>query len=193
MALNITSSAKTADDRVVSLVKHPPQKYGAPDYFDRGERMIFVNNIRWGRTHVQSHGVHGTSTTFEQDTDGEGCGYIIVDPAIEVKSAYTRNEITVRSVTKRYMRRGEVWQPTEQLVLAKAVELVEKGLLRESATVKEELIQRAATYNKRREAAQERENAAFLSKAKEALGTPDEDPTIIVARIVEAMRWAQDR
>jgi hypothetical protein len=179
----------------IELVRHPPQKYGDPDYFDRGERIIMVDGVRWGRTRVQSHGSRGTTTTFEQ----EG-GETILDP-----SSKRADYINVRSENARHAKvhipgKGYVlpadWKTTEQRTLEVAVDLVRDGLLRHPDVVKAEAEKRAAARRKARESAQERENAAFRNRAETALApleTTRELYQELVTRVIDAMRWAQEQ
>lgn len=150
--------------------------------FSRGERMILIDGVRWGRTIVTHHGMHGTSYTFKQD-DGD----VITDG-----DPKRPHPITIRPVTKRYIRMGQVWRPTEELIIEKVTELVKSGKLRDPAAVRAE--NRTATEKWRaKKAAQEAaQEAALVAKAREALVTAVTSLEAEgLAAILAAMKWAQ--
>lgn len=160
--------------------------------FGRGERAIMVDGVQWGRTHVSSHGCHGTKHVFEQ-TGGD----IIGDMS---KGGYF-HEIAVRSEKRRPWMKEDSWKPTEDRVLDKARELVTAGRLRNPDVVRAERAALHAKMEKNRESAAEREATEFANKALAAIGL---DLTTYIAdavnqttvdelrkRIVAAMRWAQ--
>lgn len=162
--------------------------------FDRGERIIMVDGVRWGRTHVKSRGMHGFQYTFEQE-HGDVIGRT---------SAGRFHEEIVRSASERHGRRfidGEYrlpddWKSTEELVHAKVVELVESGMLRDPKIVAAENEAASKRRAAQRITAQARENAAFEARAIKAAGDFDDgnrNDGNLVSRIVEAMRWAQEQ
>lgn len=170
-------------ERKIELVKPDADAKG----FDRGERIIMVDGVRWGRTHVKSHGRRGTTTTFEQE-HGE-----------EIAEQYAGTEracyyaVKVHSERARRYERG-VPRSTEELVLEKIKELIGSGKLRDPAIVKAEVEARRSDGEKRFLAAREAEARLFLQKATEALGDSLNDPDdVIIDRIVAAMRWAQEQ
>ncbi len=174
---------------IITLEK--PTKLPRPDErFDRGERLIMVDGVRWGRTHVSSHGVHGQRHTFQQQDGGK----IIVDP----KSKHAR-EVSVSSKERgRSIFDSSPKPTTEEKVLATVRELVATGKLRDPAIVRAENAESMKLYRAQQEAGKAREEAEFLAKAKEAAGYDAAFPvpsnaTALVGRIVAAMRWAQTK
>lgn len=150
------------------------------EFFDRGERLILVNGVRWGRTRVTYHGCHGTKHTLCQDGDG---------PVIENPGAKYERESAVRSVKFRRWT-GEPQVKTEDLVIAKAAELVAAGRLRDPATVRREHAEAAKLYREQQERGAAREESEFRTKAAEAIGANDLHSEA-VDRVLAAMRWAQ--
>lgn len=150
----------------------------------RGERYIVVDGVRWGRTVVSHHGVHGTKHLFRQ----EGGELLIANP----DERYPR-EIAVRSERKRYSN-AATWRPTESLVLEKAVELVATCRLRHPDNVREEQRRASEAYHAKAAKAEAKEQREFEAKAEEALDrTRGLNLTTQVKIIVEAMRWAQQK
>jgi hypothetical protein len=165
---------------VVTLVK---SESTPNDRFDRGERVILVDGVRWGRTIVTFHGVHGTKHCFEQ----QGGDVLLQNP----KDKYPR-EIAVRSMRKRRRYGNDVpWRPTEEVVLEKARELVEAGRLRDPKIVAREQDEAHQHYIQRCAEADAAKRAAFIAKARDALGINSNDPSPLVDRVVAAMEWAQ--
>lgn len=153
------------------------------EQFDRGEREIIVDGIRWGRTIVQSRGSGGTRTTFLQDHYGELC---------ENPDARFTQPYTVRSAgRRRSMWDKEPVRTTEELTLEMAQKLVADGILRHPDIVKAENARRAAEYRASRETRDREEAAAFEAKAREALQINSDEQSDLVDRVVAAMRWAQ--
>lgn len=165
--------------RVIELVR-----VNAPG-FDRGERAIMVDGIRWGRTKVAWRGRHGTATTFVQ----EGGHTLIENPGAKFE-----REITIRSTGKFERRRSSESNPfktTEQQTLAKVIELVANGTLRDPAVVRAENERRMDEWRAGRAIAQQEEDAEFRRRAISALGLESDDAGDIIDRVVAAMRWAQ--
>jgi len=174
-----------AAHRQIELVKVPgTRRYDAKaghyvgEAFERGERAIMVDGVRWGRTRVTWHGMHGNSVTF-QESSGE-----ITDD--------NGRAITVRS-KKRTWREDVDGAPvvtTEDRTLEKVRELIATGKLRHPDIVRAERAKAAAEYSARI-AKQDRERkAAFRAKAMEALRVNNPDSEVI-GRVVAAMEWAQ--
>lgn len=160
--------------------------------FDRGERIILIDGVRWGRTHMQWRGCHGTETTFSQE-HGKKIGTVS-------KGGYF-HPIRVMSATARRSRRwiegkGYVlpsdFQTTEQRTVSRIAELIYDGQLRHPEIVQAETAQRHADYRAKRQQVQAEAEEAFKAKAMEAVRANDPDSEI-VQRVIEAMRWAQDR
>lgn len=178
----------------VELVKAAPP-FAPDDYFDRGERIIMVNGVRWGRTHVKWHGCNGNSVHFEQ----EGGDMLCRDP----HDAETWKEyrwLSVRSLSKRHSRQwvdGKYvqigWQSTEDLALAKAKELIAAGRLRHPDTLRAEAEVRQVAYQNERMEKQERRQREFRERACQALGINQDDGSDIIDRVVTAMEWARDQ
>jgi len=174
-------------EQQIELVKVPSaRRYDAKaghyvgEAFERGERAIMVDGIRWGRTRVTWHGMHGNSVTF-QDASNE-----ITDD--------NGRAITLRSQRKPWRSTAaavaEGWKSTEDRTLEKVRELIAAGKLRHPDIVKAERVKAAAEYSAR-VAKQDRERkAAFRAKAMEALrvNSPDSE---VIGRVVAAMEWAQ--
>lgn len=139
----------------IELQKPPPEAKG----FEPGDRIIVVDNVRWGRTLVSRHGVWGTKYQFEQE-GGETIINVVKDRA---------REIAVRSIRKRSYDQDPVWRPTHELVLDKVRELIEAGKLRHPDVVKAEQAAARARYKARVAENERAEQAAFEAKAREAL------------------------
>lgn len=163
----------------------PPFVQG--DYFDRGERAILVDGIRWGRTHVKSHGPRGYSVFFSQAGDGD---YIYRDG----KERKDWNRVSVHKP-----RRGMFDPPgktTEDMVFEMVQGLLQEGKLVDPATMK---ARNDAALAKMREemrpAHRLAEDQEFRDKALDACGFINEpnstESVALVARVIEAMRWAQ--
>lgn len=151
-----------------------------------GERAIVVDGVRWGHTIAKSHGRRGVSYTFKQDHDE----VLIDNPNVK----HVR-DLRVRKAD-RVVATGSIEKMFANAVLAKAIELVVAGRLRDPAIVLAERNQRRATFETERAAAAAGREKEFRDKATDVLsgvgirtGTVTHD--VVVARIVEAMRWAQ--
>jgi hypothetical protein len=166
-----------AQNHVVELVKPPT----GDKTFDRGERIIVVDGVRWGRTVVTYHGCHGTAHKFRQ----EGGDILCENP----NARYPR-EIAVRSVKRRRWT-GDPWRPTHEAVLEKARELVAIGKLRHPDIVKAEHQKAMERYNERCAAIEEKRKQEFRERACQALGMNQDDGSQIIDRVVAAMEWAQ--
>lgn len=161
------------------------------EFFERGERIIMVDGERWGRTYVTWHGCNGTKTVFEQH-HGD-----VITKSIGERGTRVR-EVSVSSASERHAKRfidGQYRLPddfksTEHLVLDKVRELIDGDLLRHPDIVAKEANEIAAKMEAQRITRHERELAEFKAKAMEAVRANDPDSEI-VARVVEAMRWAQ--
>jgi hypothetical protein len=151
--------------------------------FDRGERIIMVDGVRWGRTIVTMHGCHGTKHVFYQD----GGEIITAD-----RGRHT-SEIAIRSEKRqKWLGDKDTWRPTEERVLEKARELVATGKLRHPDVVKKESVEAMKQYDARVEEREKERVAEFRAKAMEAAQVNDPDSPII-DRVVAAMEWAQSR
>lgn len=174
----------------VELVKPTPEqnnrrydekrKTYVGESFGRGERIIMVDGVRWGRTTVTGRGCHGTVHTFQQQG-----GEVIGDTST---NGYF-HEIDVRSQKKRWNDTGE-WKPTEKRVLEKARELVAAGRLRHPDVVKREQDEGRKRVAERMRRNEEQRQQEFQERAMEATRANDPDSEI-VARVVAAMEWAQ--
>lgn len=152
--------------------------------FDRGERIIMVDGVRWGRTIVTSHGCHGTKHRFQQDH-----GEVI----IEKPDARYPQEVAVRSHKRqKWLGDKDTWRPTEEVVLEKAKELVASGKLRHPDVVKKEQDEAMEQYSARAAEREQQRVAEFRAKAMEALQINDPESEII-ERVVKAMEWAQSK
>lgn len=158
----------------------PPFEKG--DYFDRGERAIFVDGVRWGRTIVTFHGCHGTTHTFVQDK-----GHTIEERPGERYPG----EVSVRSQKRRKWLDSNDWRPTEEKVMEKITELINTGRLRHPNIVKTENEQAMEEYRARARKAEEKQQAKLRERACKALGINQDDGSEIIDRVVEAMKWAQ--
>lgn len=158
--------------------------------FDRGERAIYVDGVRWGRTRIFHHGVHGTAHAFQQ-SDGS---------YIEDTSKHGNQlKVQVRSMRKRYSN-PDTWRPTEEIVLEKAKELVAAGRLRHPDVVRAEVDAEHALYMFKKSVRERKEQEKLNDRARGVLrnlqayiGVPSGQPAPQedVDLIVEAMKWAQ--
>lgn len=153
------------------------------EHFDRGERIIMVDGVRWGRTHVAYHGCNGTTHTFQQEN-----GHVIEERPGERYPG----EVSVRSMRRRGYFRDKTWRPTEELVLEKARELVEASRLKHPDVVKAANEQAIERFRARAAKAEAKRTAEFRRRACEALRINDETSEI-VDRVVEAMEWAREQ
>lgn len=152
--------------------------------FDRGERIIMVDGVRWGRTIVTSHGCHGTKHVFQQDG-----GEVIIDKP----DARYPHEVAVRSQKRqKWLGDKDGWRPTEEVVLEKARELVAAGKLRHPDEVRREQEAAMRQYDERAAEREKERIASFRDKAMEALQINDPESEII-DRVVKAMEWAQSK
>lgn len=164
-----------------------PRTIRSDERFDRGERIILVDSVRWGRTFVTYHGVHGTRTHFRQEGSSEN---IIDNP-----SARHPSDLVVRSARERgsktfingQYRLPDGWKNTEELVLDKVKELVKTGRLRNPQFVHAENKARREQFAKAQEEGKAREDAEFKRRAEQAHREGD------VNAIIAAMRWAQSQ
>jgi hypothetical protein len=153
------------------------------EYFDRGERIIVVDGVRWERTSVSSHGVHGQKHTFIQE-HGETLG--------EVSKHGYFHAFEVRSSRKRRWGSNDDFRPTLEVVLDKVKELISEGKLRDPATVKAERDDVRERMRAQASARQTAEEQEFKDRAMQATGINDPDHETVV-RVVKAMRWAQSQ
>jgi hypothetical protein len=152
---------------------------------DRGERLIMVDGVAWGKTIVRGRGVHGTETTFQQ-LFGEVIG--------DVSPRGHFREITVRSIKqRRYLGAEDKHRPTIEMTLEKAKELIEAGRLRHPDVQQAEVAELREKIAKRQTEREREENEEFERRAREALRINDNEPSEIVERVVKAMRWAQQQ
>jgi hypothetical protein len=211
-------------ERIVTLQKMPAWDYSKPfeergELFERGERVILVDGVRWGRTYVRSMGPRGTSTTFKQES-GETVGQELrPGKFIDIYVDSTSERHAKQFIGGSY-RLPDNFKSTEELVLEKARELVAAGKLRDPVIVKAEREARNTAAEKRHREAQERENQRFRERAAACVvdiswedmaarysikaETSDELQarhkalvadleTETIDKIVAAMRWAQER
>ena len=182
----MTTEAKALDVRVV--------KPGNDDLaFGAGERIILVDGVRWGRTFVDHHGMHGTSHTFRQDG-----GVTITEPYDPPnKSGPRMHAVVVRIGGKR----RDDKRPTDVQVQEKAADLVRTGKLRDPDAVKAEREAHMAENRRIEDEENQKKKDRFKVKAREALGHEFEYDRVlgpkvlasIMDRIVEAMEWAQSQ
>jgi len=164
-----------------SLIKPPKEQMRHYNWcewvgeFERGERIILVDGVRWGRTHCTWHGCWGTRITIRQDNGG-----CIADEngPIEIRSG----------------RKGR-WdeESTDNKVLKKVQELVAAGKLRDPKIVQAENEKAAAEYSRRAAERDAQEELQFRKRACEALGLNSDNGSELVTRVVAAMRWAQSK
>lgn len=156
--------------------------------FSRGERAIMVDGVRWGRTVVTHHGVHGTKHVFWQEGG---------DPIYEDKREKRPREIVVRSMRRRRFSDAGEWQTTESLVLEKAIELVKAGKLRDPDVVRAETAAANERYREQAAAQEAERKAAFEARARDVLialaviGLTNQPNPEDIAAVVAAMEWAQ--
>lgn len=156
----------------------------------RGERLIMVDGVAWGRTIIHHHGPRASSYTFSQmhstdPNDDEEIGDM-------GKSGRYFHAIEVRNKKPARFSK-EVRRPTDEIVLVKAMELIATGRLRDPANVAQE-IEQCRTIARNREAERDREEREeFECRAREALRINDSEPSELVDRVVTAMRWAQQQ
>lgn len=167
----------------IELVKPAPGESG----FDRGERIIMVDGTRWGRTHVRHHGCHGTSHHFEQDE-----GNMLTRKPDDQEHWKEYNWVDIRSMKKRWSNREE-WRSTEELVLAKARELVEAGRLRDPKIVKAEGEEAAERWLAKRAEKTRQKAANFRERAIKALGLNHDNGSYMIDDVVAAMNWAAEQ
>lgn len=154
---------------------------------DKGERYIVVDGVRWGRTVISYHGMHGTRHKFEQI--GSGHRVKVDDRDVWVDSAKRR-----RVWVDNHLVPDPDWKPTDDLVLAKAVDLVGQCLLRHPDNVREEIKRQNEAYQRKQEQQAAKEQREFEAKATEMLDRlRGLNETSQVKIMVEAMRWAQTR
>jgi hypothetical protein len=154
------------------------------DTLDRGERLIRVDGVVWGRTIVSSHGVHGKKHMFHQE-HGETIG--------DVSKSGHFHEVCVRSTKRKsWPVDDKESKPTFELVLEKAIELINAGRLRHPESVKQEQERFRAQYHEREVKRAKAEQDLFETKAREALdGIPDDIAAPVLDKVIAAMRWAQ--
>lgn len=162
------------------------------EFFDRGERIIMVDGVRWGRTRVTWHGCHGTRTGFIQDNGEElgrtsKGGYFHREAVSSPNARHAKQFITNPATGEREYRLPDNFKSGEELVLEKVRELVATGKLRDPAVVKAESDAAHARYQKRQAEGEKREAAGYT-------GEPNDPESVeLIDRIVAAMRWAQVR
>lgn len=164
------------------------------DYFDRGERIILVDGVRWGRTHMKWHGCNGTTVTFSQEAGEEICdirgnGEYQRAIAVSVRSQ-GRHE---RRVWKdgRYIDNPE-FKTTEELATIKAQELVAAGRLRDPEIVKRERAEAHARWIEQRARREVEKAEAWRRRAMEALGINDPESEML-GRVLALMEWAKEQ
>lgn len=187
--------------KIVTLQKMPAPDWSVPfekrgkEYFERGERVILVDGVRWGRTRVKSRGSRGNRMTFHQDGGDMVMRELRPGKFVDVYVDSTSERSALQFIGGKYQLPPD-FKGTEQLVLEKARELVASGLLRDPEIVKAEVAERQQKHGSRsRPSAQAREDEAFRARAIIAVMLPCDHPdfTLAVDKIVEAMRWAQDK
>lgn len=158
--------------------------------FERGERIIMVDGVRWGRTHVTRHGVWGTKYTIEQRR-----GSIIQEPTgFTGKGSHKERDVEIRSIRKRYNSKPGEWRPTEELVLEKVRELIDSGKLIHPEAQREINERASREYREAVDRRDRKEAEEFRAKAREALGINDPaSDSPLIDKVVEAMRWAQTK
>lgn len=153
---------------------------------NRGERYIVVDGVRWGRTIVSYHGVHGTSHAFRQE-GGDLIG--------ELSKGGYFHEVSVRSEKKRLFQEDK-WRPTEEKVMEKIRDLIRDGRLRHPDIVRAEAAETNRQINEKRKEIDRKKQEQFEAMAREAVASiasvlSHESYLETVNRIVNAMRWAQ--
>jgi hypothetical protein len=176
-------------------LERSPEPDKLTDRFDRGERIIMVDGVRWGRTMVHSMGSRGTETTFV-DMVGTTIGAPTASGRhflpVRVMSASRKSSMVL---TGTGYRLPDGFKDTEQLTLEKAIELVEQGKLRAPEIVEAELAEKAAELRANREARKALDDREFRTRAAIAVTLSVTDPLYSDAldRVIAAMRWAQEK
>jgi hypothetical protein len=92
----------------------------------RGDRDIMVDGVRWGHVEMKGHGQHGNSFEFH-DLDGDPI--FKIDARTGKPRTSGRHYIeTAWGSTRRTRRDGDT-RTTEQMIIAKALQLIEAGRL----------------------------------------------------------------
>lgn len=167
-----------------------------PDYaqFGPGERVIIVDGVRWGRTYAEHLSRYGVRYWFK-----DAGGSVIYAPGY--KPSYTKKDDWHRELVTISRRNGRSKldpppaKNTDEAILIKVRELIERGQLRNPSVIKAEAEARRAQFAADRAAAATEESRRFREKAIEALGDclngTVERSEMLIDRVVAAMRWAQ--
>lgn len=151
--------------------------------------MILVDGVQWGQTRVEFRGRNGTVTKFEQ-LHGDIISSKEGEEALKDFRGYHDVKVWSDKIELRGVKTPS--KPLDERVIDKIKELIEKGKLRHPDVVRAENEKAEKDRELKYSARQKAEDEAFRTKAMEALGLndPNSDDSRI-AKVIEAMRWAQ--
>ena len=177
---------------IIELLKPPKEA----TLFDRGERLIVVDGVIWGRTVIRHHGTRPPSYRFVQLSGDIFMGDAVVDRISDGKMKRSIDAEVYQEAERRYRHSTEKRPTAESLILEKVRELIKEKKLRHPDEVKAERAKQAEQYRQQAADAEAAQKAAFEKRAREALDpiagavfAEDFDDTL--AKVVGAMKWAQ--
>lgn len=155
----------------------------------KGRRAIIVNGEEWGYVSQQVHGSRGASYAFFQTG-----GYTVRVP----HGAGTHTvSVPGDKLAQKHNRNAAAVAPLEDRLLAKAIELVADGHLRDPRVIWDEKQTRAREITEREQRRRADKKAAFGERAAACLpggALPNEaENAATIAKIIEAMEWAQSQ
>lgn len=138
----------------------------------RGRKMILVDGEQWGSINMEQRGRHGVSYWFEQKSKWHHGA--ITDPDLPKRwQGSNRLHPTIKVDGDRIAerrRRGEAQiKPVEVRLLDKAVELVNRGLLKHPADVEREGDASRLAFRKQLAEEDAAKDAAYLAKAHDLI------------------------
>lgn len=162
---------------------------------DRAEKKwIMVDGVRWGDVWRTSHGMYAPTYTFHYPDNGE-----LMEPTNNGKRERNIVVTAQNKHEKRWAKNPDEVdkRTTDERVTDKIKELIASGQLKSPEAKAAETAEELRAYRERQKAIEDRENAEFDQKAREALEEHRYDDTPIstdqIAAVVAAMRWAQTK
>lgn len=186
-------AVQTKAEPTIRLVPANRKSEYSDHYIDRGRKAIIVDDVEWGYIYMEPHGVHGSSFWFEQ----KGTSGAITRPDRLAKDGERKRAVTEWS-DKHYRLDKARPAPLADRLMNHVRAMIAEGLLRHPDDVKAEQKKAAEAFAAKRAKADADEEACLRVRAAVCL-KPIEDhigenmKSDMIANIVRAMKWAQQR
>lgn len=152
------------------------------------KRTIKVNGAIWAYAWKHSHGPRGYSYTF-QDAFLRG----IYRPNPKKSAGYRPIEWKVWSdkIAQKPLERGVTVKPIEERLITEIQAMINARSLVSPDVARAEIEERRKRLEEAEAQMQAERDAEFRKRAEQCVGDIDIDGTLVIERIIAAMKWAQ--